>query len=77
LCRRASGRTLAASFANGRSREGALVGFSEESYPTPYDSTEGNGQETSCLDRSPDCAGWVASGECQKNSGFMEGDFSR
>jgi hypothetical protein len=66
----------AASFANGKTREGALVGFSEEeTYPTPQSSAaEGSEQQdASCTDRSSDCAGWVASGECKKNPAFMDG----
>jgi hypothetical protein len=66
----------AAYFANGKTRDGALVGFSEEeTYPTPQSSAaEGyEQQDASCTDRSSDCAGWVASGECKKNPAFMDG----
>jgi len=64
----------AASFANGKTRDGALVGFSEEeTYPTPQSSAGYEQQDASCTDRSSDCAGWVASGECKKNPAFMDG----
>ena len=56
-------------FANGKSREGALVGYSE-SRLTDADSTPSAGPIW-CVDADRNCPSWAKKGECDTNPGFM------
>lgn len=62
-------RALSASFANGKSREGALVGYSEDNIHTSIVADA----DLWCTDKQEFCQSWAKDGECTKNPDFMQG----
>jgi len=64
-------QTVYTEFANGKSRENALVGYSEQAGKS-YSDVEEN--TPWCVDRHlASCKEWADSGECQRNPNFMNG----
>ena len=65
-------------FSNGRSREGALVGYSEESsVGTILTDTDANVVPVWCVDANENCESWAQAGECEANPGFMRASCMR
>ena len=59
-------------FANGRSREGAFIGYSEHSTDGRVATENQHKVSSWCKDDDANCASWAASGECDKNPSFMK-----
>ena len=59
-------------FANGRSREGAFIGYSEHSASDTPAMENRRNVPSWCKDNDDNCASWAASGECDNNPSFMK-----
>jgi cyclophilin family peptidyl-prolyl cis-trans isomerase len=62
-------------FSNGRSREGALVGYSESS--VVLTDTDASDVPVWCVDANANCESWAQAGECEANPGFMRASCMR
>jgi len=65
-------------FSNGKSREGALVGYSESSNVlTDKDADVALEVPVWCVDADENCESWAQKGECALNPGFMRASCMR
>lgn len=71
----AAARIGGATFANGKSREGALVGYSESS--TLLTDADASEVPAWCVDADSNCESWARTGECDTNPGFMKASCAR
>jgi cyclophilin family peptidyl-prolyl cis-trans isomerase len=62
-------------FSNGRTREGALVGYSESS--VVLTDTDAGDVPVWCVDADANCQSWAQAGECDANPGFMRASCMR
>jgi cyclophilin family peptidyl-prolyl cis-trans isomerase len=62
-------------FSNGKSREGALVGYSESS--VVLTDTDASDVPVWCVDANANCESWAQAGECEANPGFMRASCMR
>ena len=62
-------------FSNGRSREGALVGYSESS--VVLTDTDASDVPVWCVDADAKCESWARDGECEANPEFMRASCMR
>jgi len=62
-------------FANGKSRMGALVGFTEDlsSAAQERERAQIELMPLSCVDKNDNCSNWADTGECINNPSFMKG----